>query len=132
MNRTSARLSVIVVVLLVSVQGLSNLAEARPLYKKVWEKVYPKVPTKDGKIDCGVCHPNKDKTILNHYGQALADELGEKKVTDEMKIAEAIRAIAQKKCESGNWDERLKQGKAPCEHPDASRPSHLERLLNRH
>jgi len=78
-------------------------AEARPLYKKVWERVYDVSPHK---VDCAVCHPGKSKAGLNQYGQALADELGEKIVKDETKIEEAIRKI-------GKPQKAMRSGAAP-------------------
>ncbi len=67
-------------------------AEARPLYKTVWERTYE---VSSQRIDCALCHPGKSKADRNQYGQALADELGEKNVKDETKIEEAIRRIGK-------------------------------------
>lgn len=72
----------------------SPRAEARPLYKKVWERVY--LDKTDSKIDCGLCHPSSKKAELNRYGQALANELGEKNCRDEKQIEEAIRKIGKR------------------------------------
>ncbi len=52
--------------------------DARPNYKACWEKVYKDAlkPLK-GKVTCNVCHTGDDKKKLNHYGKAIAEELGE-------------------------------------------------------
>lgn len=71
----------------------STEAEARPLYKKVFARLYPTL----GKVDCNVCHEGSSKTSRNSYGQALEKELGEKNVKDEERIEAALRAITRPK-----------------------------------
>jgi len=106
-------------------------AEAHSRYKTVFEKVCSEISTKNFKVDCGVCHPTKDKAVLNAFGQALKEELGEKNCQDEKKIAEALRKIVKKKCNCGEWSERIEQGKYPCEEKpeNQSRSFSIERLL---
>lgn len=107
---------------------MQSEAEARPVYKSVWEEVYSAF-AKSNKVDCSVCHPGKEKSSLNAYGRALEKELGEKNCRDRDKIAAAIKAIAKKKCKCGNWDDRLQQGKFPCENCKESSESVIDRLL---
>ena len=64
---------------------------ARPLYFKVWKKVYER------KAGCSVCHPVRDKRRLNDYGMRLQMELGRPNVKDEAIIEEAIRKIVKKR-----------------------------------
>ena len=105
---------------------------ARPLYKKCWEIVYKdKLDTTGGKITCAVCHPGDNKKDLNHYGKAIAEELGEKNVKDVEKIIAAIKAVAKRKCKSGEWGERLDKGLPPCECGEANAGSYIARQLAR-
>lgn len=116
----------LVVVLLVS---LERPSDARPNYKKCFDTVYKDL-AKGNKTNCNICHSGDDKKKLNHYGQALAKELGEKNVKDEAKIIAAIKAVAKKKCKSGEWGERLEKGLTPCDCKDHDDGSYIARQLN--
>lgn len=87
-------------------------AEARPKYMKIFQEVYQK-EFKDAKLECSMCHMGKDKLVRNCYAQALAKELG-KNVSDEAKIADAMRAIEKGSCKCGEWGKRIHEGKVPC------------------
>lgn len=109
-------------------------SDARPNYKACWEEVYKDVVKKigkDGKVTCAVCHVGDDKKHLNHYGKAIAEELGEKAVKDKEKIIAAIKAVAKRKCKSGVWGERLEKGLVPCDCGDQDHDSYIERQLHR-
>ena len=108
-------------------------SNARPLYKMCWEEVYKDVlKPLNGKVTCAVCHPGDSKKQLNHYGKAIAEELGEKNVTDKEKIIAAIKAVAKRKCKSGEWGERLEKGLPPCDCGEANADSYIARQLHRH
>lgn len=115
------------VVLLVS---LERPSDARSNYKKCFDRVY-KDKLKDNKSTCNVCHFGDDKKKLNHYGQALAKELGEKMVKDDEKIIAAIKAVAKKKCKSGEWGERLEKGLVPCDCKEHDDGSYIVEQINR-
>ena len=89
--------------------------DARPSYKKAFDACYAEIAKKN-KTTCNVCHlgGTDDKKRRNHYGEALAKELGEKNVKDEKKIVEALKAIEEGECRSGKWKLRLEHGLAPC------------------
>lgn len=89
--------------------------DARPNYKKAFDTCYAEIAKKN-KTTCNVCHSvgTDDKKRRNHYGQALAKELGEKMVKDDKKIIEALKAIEDGECRSGKWKERLEHGLVPC------------------
>lgn len=89
--------------------------EARPNYKKAFDKLYVEI-AKTNKTTCSVCHLSgaDDKKRRNHYGVALAEELGEPRVKDEEKIIAALKAIEDGECRSGKWKLRLEHGRAPC------------------
>ena len=89
--------------------------DARPNYKKCFDTVFKDI-AKNNKISCSVCHvAGDDKKRLNHFGKAVAEELGEKNVKDDAKIIAAIKAAAKRKCKSGEWGERLAKGLPPCD-----------------
>jgi hypothetical protein len=115
----------------VSLMAVAPRSEARLLYKKCFDKVYPNIGGSGGKTTCNVCHHGDSKKNLNRYGQALAEELGEKNVTDEDKIIEAIKAIGKPKSPSGDWQDRLEQRSLPCDNQDFSRESSVARQLQR-
>lgn len=71
-------------------------AEARPLYKKVLDRLAEDLLGKN-KTDCSICHPGTKKSELNKIGQALDAELGEKNCRDEQKIEDALRKILKSK-----------------------------------
>ena len=86
--------------------------DARPNYKKCFDIVFKDIG-KNSKSSCAVCHvEGDDKKRLNHFGKAVAEELGEKNVKDEAKIIAAIKAAAKRKCK---WGERLAKGLPPCD-----------------
>lgn len=90
--------------------------DARPNYKRCFDTAFPKIG-KLNKTNCNVCHVEgtDDKKRLNHFGKAVAEELGEKNVKDDAKIIAAIKAAAKRKCKSGEWGERLTKGLLPCD-----------------
>ena len=90
--------------------------DARPNYKRCFDTVFKDI-AKNNKANCNVCHVagSDDKKRLNHFGKAVAEELGEKYVKDEAKIIAAIKAAAKRKCKSGEWSERLAKGLPPCD-----------------
>ena len=90
--------------------------DARPNYKKCFDFAFKDL-AKTNKVTCNVCHVagSDDKKRLNHFGKAVAEELGEKNVKDDAKIIAAIKAAAKRKCKSGEWGERLAKGLPPCE-----------------
>ena len=104
--------------------------DARPNYKKCFDLVY-KDKLKNNKVTCAVCHSGDGKKQLNHYGKAIAEELGERNVKDEEKIIAAIKAVAKRKCKSGEWSERVERGQLPCECGECDAASYLTRQLNR-
>jgi hypothetical protein len=93
---------------------MSNV-EARPNYKKEWEKKYPKVKG----VNCDVCHVKgvKDKSKRNDYGKAVADALDGEKVTDKDKIIDAFEKANKKdsKVEGKTFGDLIKSGKKPAE-----------------
>lgn len=113
------------VVLLVS---LERPSDARPNYKKCFDAVFKDLAI-GNKTNCNVCHIGDDKKKLNHFGQAVAKELGEKNVKDEAKIIAAIKAAAKKKCKSGEWSERLEKGLPPCDCKDHDDRSYIIALI---
>lgn len=124
------RLCLVCSLAIVFVVTAERPSEARVLYKKCFETVY-KDKLKAQKVTCAVCHNGDDKKQLNHYGKALAKELGEKNVKDEEKIIAAIKAIAKRKCKSGEWGERLERGVPPCDCGDQNAGSYIARQLAR-
>ncbi len=130
--RRLPRLSCIVLVWL-AVALLADRGEARPRYKSVFDELYPKV-RENRKVDCTVCHcRGTNRKKCNHYGEALAKELGKKNVTDEKMIVDALKAIEDGECKTGKWRPRLQEGLLPCtcgcNIDDAN--SHISRLLER-
>lgn len=81
----------LVCLLVLSTMFPPESAKAVPLYKKVFDEMYN--PRHEVKTTCSVCHPSKSKRFLNRYGTALAEELGEKRVTDRERIRRAMKAI---------------------------------------
>jgi hypothetical protein len=102
----------LMVVFLVASERPGN---ARPNYKKCFDIVFKDL-AKKFKTNCNVCHVEgtDDKSRLNHFGQAVAEELGEKMAKDDEKIIEAIKRVTKRKCKSGDWSERLEKGQPPC------------------
>ena len=89
----------------------AGTVEARPPYKKVFEKKYPKVK----KVDCAVCHEGEDKKNRNDYGKAVAEALnGATKVSDTKKIEKALETAGKTKDGDGKpFSEKLKKGERP-------------------
>ena len=88
-------------------------AQARPLYCKTFIEQYPKVEAaKDAK--CGICHPGKEKTERNNYGQALCKTIGENE-KDAAKVKAALtKTEAEKSAVEGKtFGDLLKDGKLP-------------------
>ncbi|MCH2203478.1 MAG: hypothetical protein MK102_16045 [Fuerstiella sp.] len=80
----------------------SNQAVARPPYKELYQKVYPELAKAGGvNISCSVCHPFKNKKILNNYGAALKKELGvtnpPKWVKDKNIVTAALKKLENHK-----------------------------------
>ena len=115
-SRSLARPLLCVACLIVILSAaLPSPTYARPNYKKAFDKLHKDIATK--KTSCYVCHSEvrDDKKHLNHYGQALAEELGERNVKDEEKVIAALKAIEEKgECRSGKWKLRLERGLPPC------------------
>ena len=109
------KLVVVAVVGLIFASAFSS-ADARPKYKAGFEKKYPKVVegTAEKKIDCGVCHPDKDKKVRNNYGEALGKAIA-KNEADEKKIEEALGKIESEKSavKDKTFGDLLKDGKLP-------------------
>lgn len=119
---------------LVVVLGLSvETSHARPKYKSAFDSFYPNLANK--RTNCSICHGGggDTKKTLNHYGEALAKELGEPKVGDLEKIKEALLAIESGDCKTGQWGRRIKAGLAPCIHQPADHEldSYISRQLRR-
>jgi hypothetical protein len=90
----------------------AGTVEARPPYKKAFEKKYPKVK----KADCAICHVGDDKKQRNDYGKAVGEALGGTKVTDAKKIEKALDAAAKKEVSDGKtYGDKLKKGERPAE-----------------
>jgi gas vesicle protein len=88
----------------------ASTVEARPPYKKVFEKKYPKVK----KVDCTVCHEGEDKKNRNEYGKAVAEALGATKVSDSKKIEKALDTAGKTKDGDGKpYSDKLKKGERP-------------------
>jgi len=95
-------------------------AQARPQYKSVFVKLYPKFARRPGeaKTGCRVCHSQKSKKNRNHYGAALKKALDKKSEKNKARIKAALKKIENDSCpRSGEkWIERLEDGSLPCSH----------------
>ena len=105
----------LIAVAMVALAVTSKPAEARPGYKKAFEKTYPKV-----KADCNICHDKAkpmDKKLRNDYGKALDEALGEENVKDAKKVQKALKEVEGKdsKVEGKTYGDLLKSGKRPAE-----------------
>jgi len=90
----------------------SGKVEARPQYKKAFEKKFSKVKP----VDCNICHAGEDKKERNEYGKVFGKSLGEgaKNVKDAKKIEKALDASAKEKDGDGNpYGDKLKKGERP-------------------
>ena len=94
---------------------VAHRGDARPNYKKAFDSLYVD-SAKKSTTNCSMCHSegSDDKKQRNHYGVALAKELGEKMVKNQEKIIAALKAIEDGECRSGKWKLRLDKGLAPC------------------
>ena len=98
----------------------SEIAQARPNYKKAIAKKYPD-NAKVKKLGCINCHPKKasgkgaNAKKRNPFGMAVGKALGAKKVKDKAKIAAALeKAASQKsKVEGKTFGDLLDAGLAP-------------------
>ena len=105
--------------------------EARPQYKKAFEKLYRN--GRKGKVTCEVCHAKgvKSKKSRNHYGEDLAKALGGKE-TDQQKIRDAMEKIEGKTCSSKTYIERLRAGYAPCPHGKSDKSRRPLSIIDRY
>jgi hypothetical protein len=88
----------------------AGTVEARPPYKKVFEKKYKSFK----KVDCAVCHEGEDKKVRNDYGKVVGEALGAPKVTDQKKIEKALDTASKKKDADGKpYGDKLKKGERP-------------------
>jgi hypothetical protein len=83
----------------------AGTVEARPTYKKAFEKKYKSFK----KVECNVCHEGEDKENRNEYGKVFGEKLAGKNVKDVKKIEKALDAAAK---ENGYGD-KLKKGEKP-------------------
>lgn len=81
----------LVCLLLLSTVFPPEPARAIPFYKNVFDGMYR--PRSGAKTTCAICHPSKSKRILNRYGTALTEELGESNVRDREAVERALKAI---------------------------------------
>ena len=92
-----------------------DTAQARPNYRKVFLKKYPKV--KDAKkAKCNICHMGKKKKPRNPYGKVL-EKLIKKKEKDTKKIDAGLKKAEKLKLnkkDKKTIGEILKEGKLPC------------------
>lgn len=109
----SRRSSVTIVLLVLALANVGSRGEARPKYKTVFERTYPRFVEGQRKITCNLCHAGDDKKKRNHYGEALAKEL-KKNETDEKTIEKALKAIEDGSCKTGKWKPRLENAEPPC------------------
>ena len=106
--------SLCVVLTWLSLAIITGSGEARPKYENAFDKLYHKV-RENKKLDCTVCHcRDANRKNRNHYGEALAKELGKKDVKDGKTIVEALKAIEDGECKTGKWKLRLEEGLLPC------------------
>lgn len=98
--------------------ALSSGVDARPAYKKEFDKKYPDV-VKAKKTTCAVCHPEKSKKVRNDYGTALGKAV-KKNEKDATKIVEALGKVEKEKSSSTDdgkkgktFGEILEAGKWP-------------------
>jgi len=110
----SCGLALVVGLLLV---GL-NQAQARPKYRSVFKKAYPKVASSN-KVTCAVCHVVVNKKVnkkkRNNYGTALMKALGKKNVKKTDAINKALKKIesAKSAVAGKTFGDLLKAGKLP-------------------
>ena len=97
----------------------SETVDARPKYRTVFQKTYPKV-AENNKITCFVCHGKKadgkmDKEKRNNYGMALKKALGKENVKDEDAIKTGLKKIEKEKSaeDDKTFGDLLEAGKLP-------------------
>jgi hypothetical protein len=89
----------------------ASRVEARPQYKKAFEKKYG---SKIKRVDCNICHNGEDKKERNDYGKAVGEALGAPKVTDAKKIEKALVTAEKAKDADGKpFGDKLKKGEKP-------------------
>lgn len=87
-------------------------AEARPNYKKVFEKKYDSIKF----ANCTICHEDsKPKKIRNAFGQAVERQLGQMKVENEQQIKDALERACKEdsKVKGKTFGDLIKGGKYP-------------------
>ena len=95
-----------------------NQAQARPKYRSVFKKVYPKVASSN-KVTCATCHVAMGKKVnkkkRNNYGIALKKALGKKNVKKTGVITAALKKIesAKSAVAGKTFGDLLKAGKLP-------------------
>ena len=127
LNFTTIRRTVTAGSLLLAILVLSSAhTEARPPYKKLYQKTYPELDKTEGiKVSCNVCHPVKSKKMRNNYGAALQKELGvtdrKKWEKDLTKVAAALKKLEDKKShvKDKTFGDLIKEGKLPGENKPA-------------
>ena len=108
LSRTCKGLGLLALAALFTVGGPSD-AEARPSYKKAFEKTYEI----NEKVTCNACH-GKSKKMRNDYADAMMAHLDGKNVKDEDKIIEALKATeADGDVDGKTYGEILKAGELP-------------------
>ncbi len=97
---------------------LSIEVNARPNYKKAWDKKYVEGNDNEGFVTaakeakCNVCHQGKSKKMRNDYGAALSEML--KKEKDDEKIMEAFTKAEAMKGKGGEtFGKMIEAGKLP-------------------
>ncbi len=98
----------------------SDSANARPQYKKSWDKLYmtdgsAMAKALGGKSNCNVCHDGKDKKKRNDYGMALGKLTG-KNLKDADKIEADLKKVAgmhSKGDDSPTFGKLIEEGKLP-------------------
>jgi hypothetical protein len=85
--------------------------EARPQYKKAFEKKYGDTIKE---VDCKICHPGGEKKQRNDYAKAFSKGLKKNEKNAE-KIDEALDRVAKQKSkiEGKTYGELIAEGKRP-------------------
>jgi hypothetical protein len=115
----NAKWLIVAVTAFLSVHSAERNIEARPIYQKVFIDTYEnEFAAKIGEIkNCAVCHLNsKDpKSLKNYYGKAMAESLGNKKISDMKEIRAALRDAEKKpsNVEGKTFGDLIKEGRLP-------------------
>ncbi len=114
--KKALRVGAVVLVVAAVVSQVGSI-EARPQYKKAFEKKYPEVvkAQEGGRITCHVCHEGNSKKNRNIYGKTLAKLLAAKNVRDPKKIDKALTKAEKEKSaiEGKTFGDLLKEKKLP-------------------